>query len=149
MNAKEAADKLRPNFHLESMPPEDRHHVIFVEEVAKELGVEPSAFNLHQVASALDEANIDQDSNEYPKMLYSRQHHAAEGVTASVYDERHDYVWANVENEEQASALGSGWVESPADLPPRGDSPIYPPIAPVKPVESIEPVQPAEPLEIV
>lgn len=124
MNAKEAADKIRPTFHLESMPPEERHHVIFVEQVATELGVEHTAFNLHQVASALDDSNIHQDSNEYPKMLFSRQHHANEGVGASTYDPRHDYVWAHVENEEQASALGSGWVDDPAELPPRGDIPI-------------------------
>lgn len=134
MNAKEAADRLRPNFHLESMPPEDRHHVIFVEDVTAELGVEPTPFNLHQVAAALDAADIHPDDNEYPKMLYSRQHHAEDGCSASIYDPRHDWCWAHVENDEQAKALGSGWVESPADLPPRGETPIDAPEPAVKPV---------------
>lgn len=124
MNAKEAADKLRPDFHLTQMPVEDRHHVKFVEDVATELGVEHTAFNLHQVADALDIANIHEDSNEYPKMLFSRQHHAAEGIASSVYDPRHDYVWVHVANEDEAKALGSGWVDSVAALPPRGDIPV-------------------------
>jgi hypothetical protein len=66
-------------------------------------------------------------------MLYSRRHHAAEVCSASIYDPRHDWCWAHVENEEQARALGEGWVESPADLPPRGEMPIHAP----------EPVAPA------
>lgn len=130
MNAQEAANVLRPNFHLEQMPAEDRHHVVFVEAVAAELGVEPTPFNLHQVAAALDAADIHPDDNEYPKMLYSRQHHAVENCEASTYDRRHDWCWAHVANEEQAKALGSGWIENPAELPPRGDTPLHaPPVA--------------------
>lgn len=125
MNAKEAADKLRPTFHLESMPTEDRHHVKFVEDVAAELGVEPTPFNLHQVADALDEAEIHEDSNEFPKMLYSRTHHTEKAIPDSHYDRRHDFVWVHVANEDEAKVLGSGWVENPADLPPRGDIPLH------------------------
>lgn len=125
MNAKEAANQLRPSFHLESMPPEDRHHVKFVEDVAAELGIEPTPFNLHQVADALDRADIRGDSLEYPKMLYSRSHHVEGTVTASFYDARHDWVWAHVANEDEAKRLGAGWVEDPAQLPPRGDIPLH------------------------
>lgn len=139
MNAKEAADKLRPTFHLESMPTEDRHHVKFVEEVATELGVEHTAFNLHQVADALDTANIHQDSIEYPKMLFSRQHHAVKGIEPSVYDERHDYVWTHVANEDQVNELGSGWVDDPASLSPRGETPVDAPIAPKAKPEAAKP----------
>lgn len=135
MNAKEAAEKLRPTFNLESMPPEDRHHVKFVEDVASELGIEPTPFNLHQVADALDAADIHGDSLEYPKMLYSRSHHVEGTVAASFYDSRHDWVWAHVENEDEAKKLGAGWVEDPAQLPPRGEIPIHAPPAPV-----VEPV---------
>lgn len=133
MTPTEAAGRLRPTFILESMPPEDRHHVKFVEDAATELGIEHTAFNLHQVASALDEANIHQDANDYPKMLFSRQHHAVEGVPASVYDRRHDYVFVLVGDEEQEHALGSGWVHDAADLSPRGDTPIDAPVAPEAP----------------
>lgn len=148
MNARDAAEKLRPSFHLEQMPVEDRHEVKFVEDVATELGIAHTAFNLHQVADALDAANIHQDSNEFPKMLFSRQHHAAEGVEASVYDPRHDYVYTHVADEEQAGKLGSGWVENPAELPPRGDIPINAPDTVAPPVVrgSTPPVQPV-PLE--
>jgi hypothetical protein len=130
MTPKEAADKIRPNFHLVSMPPEDRHHVLFVESVAAELGVEPTPFNLHQVAGALDDADIHGDDLHFPLMLYSRQHHAVEGVAASTYYPRHDLTFVTVENKEQLDALGEGWVENIADLPPRGDIPIEaPPLA--------------------
>lgn len=125
MNAKEAADKIRPDFHLVSMPPEDHHHVKFVEDVAAELGVEPTPFNLHQVGQALDHADIHGDSIEFPKMLYSRSHHAEGTIEASFYDARHDWVWAHVANQEEADKLGSGWVEDPADLPPRGEIPLH------------------------
>lgn len=135
MNAKEAAARLRPTFHLESMPAEARHHVQFVEDVADWLGIEHSAFNLHQVADALDVAGIEQDSNEYPKMLFSRQHHAVESVPASVYDARHDYVWVHVNSDDEAKALGDGWVDDPAKLSERGEIPIAVPVP--------EPVQPA------
>lgn len=133
MNAKEAADVLRPNFHLESMPPEDRHHVVFVEAVAAELGVDPTPFNLHQVAAALDAADIHPDDNEYPKMLYSRQHHAEGECESSFYDPRHDWCWVHVANEREAKALGDGWVDNPADLPPRGETPIAAPVAEPQP----------------
>ena len=83
MNPKDAADKLRPDFHLAQMPPEDRHHVKFVEDVAGELGVEPTPFNLRQVAHALDAADIHGDDHHFPMMFYSRQHHAVEGIAAS------------------------------------------------------------------
>jgi hypothetical protein len=125
MTPTEAADKIRPDFHLESMPPEDRHHVKFIEDVASELGVEHTPFNLHQVGQALDRADIHPDSNEYPKMLYSRTHHAEEGVGASVYEPRHDFVWAHVANEDEAKKLGSGWVEDISELPPRGEIPLH------------------------
>jgi hypothetical protein len=125
MNVKEAADKIRPDFHLESMPPEDRHHVKFIEDVAAELGVEHTPFNLHQVGQALDRADIHPESNEYPKMLYSRSHHAEEGIGASVYEPRHDFVWAHVANEDEAKKLGSGWVEDISELPPRGEIPLH------------------------
>ena len=118
---KEAADKLRPDFHLAQMPPEDRHHVKFVEDVAGELGVEPTPFNLQQVAHALDAADIHGDDHHFPMMFYSRQHHAVEGIAASTYYPRHDMTGVIVENEDQFKALGDGWVENPADLPPRGE----------------------------
>jgi hypothetical protein len=137
MNAKEAADKIRPTFHLISMPPEDRHHVRFIEEVAAELGVEPTPFNLHQVGGALDAADIHGDDLHFPLMLYSRQHHAVEGVVASTYYPRHDFVFVIVENKEQFDALGDGWVESIDDLPPRGEIPINAP-APA-PAAKVEP----------
>ena len=121
MNPKEAADKLRPDFHLAQMPPEDRHHVKFVEDVAGELGVEPTPFNLQQVAHALDSADIHGDDHHFPMMFYSRQHHAVEGIAASTYYPRHDMTGVIVENEDQFKALGDGWVENPADLPPRGE----------------------------
>lgn len=138
MNAHDAAEAIRPTFHLESMPPEDRHHVLFVEAVADELGIEKTAFNMHQVASALDAADIHQDSNEFPMMLYSRQHHADGDVAPSVYDQRGDYVWVHVANEDEAKSLGSGWVQSIDDLPPRGETPIDAPLpaAPVPVVQS-------------
>lgn len=124
MNAKEAADHIRPGFHLEAMPAEARHHVKFVEEVATELGIEHSAFNLHQVADALDAADIKQDSNEFPKMLYAMRHHSIKGIEASVYDPRNDFVWAKVNSDAEAASLGDGWVDDPAKLSPRGDTPI-------------------------
>jgi|SRR5882762_1947636 len=128
MNSKEAADAIRETFHLESMPPEDRHHVKFIEDVAAELGVEPIPFNLHQVGQALHHAGIEADSNEYPKMLFSRTHHAEKDIEASVYDKRHDAVWAHVRSDEEAAKLGSGWVESLAELSPRGDLPLHAPM---------------------
>ena len=128
MNAKEAADKIRPNFHLVAMPPEDRHHVLFVEAVAAELGVEPTAFNLHQVAGALDDAGIHGDAAQYPLMMYSRQHHAIKDIAASTYYPRHDFVFTMVESAEQANKLGEGWVEDISKLPPRGDTPINAPV---------------------
>lgn len=140
MNAHDAAEKLRPTFVLESMPAEDRHHVKFIEDVAAELGVEPTPFNLLQVGHALDAADIHGDSNEFPKMLYSRSHHAEGTVSASFYDARHDWVWAHVANQDEAAKLGAGWVEDTAELPPRGDIPLHlPPAAagveePEKPV---------------
>lgn len=124
MTPTEAADKLRPTFSLEHMPPEDRHHVLFVEAVAAELGVEPTPFNLQQVATALDDADIRGDDLHFPLMLYSRQHHAVEGVPASTYYPRHDMVFVTVENEEQMQLLGKNWVENPADMPARGEIPI-------------------------
>jgi hypothetical protein len=136
MNAKEAADRIRPEFHLVSMPPEDRHHVKFVEDVATELGVDHTSFNLHQVADALDNAGIHEDGAEYPKMLFSREHHTEEGISASVYDPRHDLTWALVDNEEQADKLGSGWVDNISDLPTRSDTAQR-----VEPAPIPEPVQ--------
>jgi hypothetical protein len=127
MTPKEAAEAIRPTFHLESMPAEDRHHVKFVEDVATELGVEHTAFNLHQVASALDTANLHEDSNEYPKMLYSRKHHSAEGISSSFYDKRHKYMFVLVKDEEDAAKLGSDWVDDPAKLSPLSDAPPAPP----------------------
>lgn len=124
MNAHDAAEKIRPTFHLESMPPEDRRRSLFVEQVAAELGVEASAFNLHQVSQALAKADLHPDDNEYPKMLFSRQHHAVEGIAASVYDPRHDHVYVNVNSEQQAAKLGNGWIEDHHALPPRGDTPV-------------------------
>lgn len=125
MTPKEAADKIRPDFHLAQMPAEDHHHVKFVEEVASELGVEPTAFNLHQVADALDHAEIHGDADEYPKMLFSRSHHAEEGVAASVYDKRHDLAWVHAANEDEASKLGPDWVDDISKLPPRGEIPLH------------------------
>jgi hypothetical protein len=137
MTPKDAADKLRPTFVLTHMPPEDRHHIVFVEAVAAELGVEATAFNLQQVASALDEADIRGDDLHFPLMLYSRQHHAIDGVAASTYYPRHDFTFVVVDNEDQLKSLGSGWVENPNDLPPRGEIPITAPIA--KPADLPEP----------
>ncbi len=130
MNAKEAADHIRPSFHLATMPAADRHQAKFVADVATELGVEHSPFNLQQVASALESADIHRDVHTYPMMLFSRQHHNVEGVEASVYDARHDHCFVHVANEDQADALGGGWIEDHTKLPPRGDLPIT---APVKP----------------
>lgn len=134
MTPKEAADKIRPDFHLEQMPVEDRHHIKFVEDVAEELGVEPTPFNLHQVGESLDRADIHPDDNTYPKMLFSRQHHTEKGIPASVYDARHDLTWVHVANEEEASKLGSGWVENVLDLPPREDILLHP-----EPKATVEP----------
>jgi hypothetical protein len=128
MTPKDAADHIRESFHLESMPAEARHHIEFVEAVADELGVEHTPFNLQQVAEALDKADIHPDSNEWPKMLYSRQHHTVPGIAASIYEPRWDMVHVHVDNEDQAKKLGSGWIENPAELPPRGDTPIHAPM---------------------
>jgi hypothetical protein len=119
MTPKEAADKLRPDFKLELMPAEHRHHIKFVEHVATELGVEHTHFNLAQVADALDKAGLEADSTEYPKMLFSREHHKAEGVAASVYDKRHDAMWVHVASAEEAEKLGDGWVDDLGKLPAR------------------------------
>jgi hypothetical protein len=119
MNAKEAAEKLRPSFHLDASPPEDRRRSLFVEQVATELGVEHTPFNLHQVSAALEAADVHEDAGDYPKMLYSREHHAVEGVAASVFDPRHDHMWVHVENEDQEHALGAGWIADHTQLPPR------------------------------
>ena len=127
MTPKDAADKIRDHFHLEAMPPEDRHHVKFIEDVAAELGVEATPFNLHQVGRALDRDGIEPDSNEFPKMMFSRTHHAEPGVAASVYDKRHDAVWAHVASAEEAVKLGAGWFEKLADLPARGEIPLHAP----------------------
>jgi hypothetical protein len=134
MTPKEAAEAIRPTFHLHAMPPEARHHVKFVEDVAAELGIEPTLYNVMHVANALDHAEIRGEPLHYPMMLYSRQHHAVEGVAASVYEQRHDFVWVQVENEDQAKALGDGWVESIAELPPRGEMSLHAPMA--KPIEA-------------
>jgi hypothetical protein len=128
MNAHDAAEKLRPDFRLAHMPPEDRHHIKFVEDVAVELGVEATPFNLQQVAAALDAADIHGDDLHFPLMLYSRSHHAVDGVAASTYYPRHDMTFVTVENEDQLKALGPGWVENPADLPARGEIPIAAPL---------------------
>lgn len=127
MNAKEAADRLRPHFHLETVPPEERHHIEFVERVADELGVEKTAFNLAQVAEALDAADIHGETQKFPMMLYSRTHHAVDGIAASVYMPRHDAVAVHVESDEQAKALGDGWHEHLDHLPPRGEIPLHAP----------------------
>lgn len=138
MNAKDAADRLRPSFHLEieQLAPEVQHDIKFYTDVAAELGVEPTPFNLHQIKEALEAANIHRDSNEYPKMLFSRSFPES-GAVGAYYAARHDHVWVHVENDEQASALGSGWVEDAVKLPPRGDIPLYPaakePVAEAKP----------------
>lgn len=139
MTPKEAADKIRPDFHLAQMPAEARHHVKFIEDVATELHVAHTPFNLHQVGEALDHAGIEPDSNEYPKMLYARTHHAEHGIAASVYDRRHDWVHASVNSADEAAKLGPEWKENPADLPERGELPIH---AELKPISEPEP--PAE-----
>ena len=128
MTPKEAADKIRPTFHLVAMPPQDRHHVLFVEAVAAELSIDPTHFNLHQVAGALDDAGIHGDAPQYPLMMYSRQHHAIKDIAASTYYPRHDFVFTMVENADQANKLGEGWVEDISKLPPRGDIPINAPM---------------------
>jgi len=125
MTPKAAADKLRPDFKLDLMPADERHHIKFVELVATELGVEHTHFNLAQVANALDHHEITADSNEYPKMLFSRTHHAEDGVAASVYDKRHDAVWVHVANEDEAKKLGGDFVDDLGKLPPRGDLPLH------------------------
>lgn len=127
MTPKEAADKLRPHFHLHAMPPDARHHVAFVEQIADELGIDKTPFNLHQVAEALDREGIEGDSLQYPMMLYSRRHHAVAGIEPSVYLPRHDAVAVHVANEEQAKELGEGWIESLDHLPPRGETPLNAP----------------------
>jgi len=125
MTPKEAADKLRPDFHLALMPAEERHHVKFVEAVAAELGVEPTHFNLAQVANAIDHHGIEADSFEYPKMMFSRTHHSDPSIPPSFYDKRHDHVWVHVASAEEAEKLGAGWVEDHMRLPPRGEIPLY------------------------
>jgi len=77
--------------------------------------------------------------NEYPKMLYSRTHHTEEGISASVYEPRHDAVWAFVWSEDEEKKLGSSWIESLSDLPPRGSLPLY-----AAPKAAIEPIHEAE-----
>lgn len=139
MNAKDAAEKIRPTFHLHSMPPDARHHVKFIEDVATELGVEHTPFNLHQVAEAIDEAGIERDSLEYPKMLFSRRHHAVKDIEASVYLPRHDCVAVHVANEDQAKELGSGFVDDIAQLPPRGDTPITAEMPAAGPLHEVDP----------
>jgi hypothetical protein len=133
MTPKEAADKIRPTFHLAQMPAEDRHRVLFVENVAAELGIEATPFNLHQVAGALDEAGIHGDAPQYPLMMYSRQHHAVRDIAASTYYPRHDFVFATVENADEANKLGEGWVEDSSKLPPRGEIPIHAPLVMIEP----------------
>ena len=125
MTPKEAAEKLRPFFKLDQMPSDDRHTVKFVEAVATELGIEHTPFNLHQVAGALHEHDLKQDSNEYPKMLYSRTHHAEAITTPSIYHDRHDCVWCNVKDVEEEAKLGAGWVDSVEKLPARGALPLH------------------------
>jgi len=125
MTPKDAADKLRPIFKLEDMPADDRHHVKFIEQVATELGIEHTPFNLHQVAGALEQHKIKPDSNEYPKMLFSRTHHAEAIATPSIYHDRHDCVWCNVMNADEEAKLGKDWVDSIDKLPPRGDIPLH------------------------
>lgn len=138
MTPKEAADVLRPNFHLASMPPDARHHMLFVEQVTAELGIDASGFNLAQVASALDEAHIEGEPLEYPKMLYSRRHHAIKDIEASIYLPRHDCVSVHVANADEAGKLGSGFVEDMAQLPPRGDMPIAAEVQPPVPAETVQ-----------
>lgn len=123
MTPKDAADALRPSFHLLQMPADDRHHVKFVEAVAAELGVESTPFNLYQVGAALAGAKIEHDPIEYPKMLYSRQF--PKDSIAATYHIRRDHVSTIVNNDEELDALGDGWVTDPTDLPARGDLPIY------------------------
>lgn len=146
MNAKEAADQIRAAFHLEveKIPPETQHHINFLKAVATELGVDHTPFNLHQVETALADANIHRDSNEYPKMLFSRQH-PANGI-AGTYDARHDHVWTVVADEDQEDAIGDGWVPDPSKLPPRGDIPLYPAKAVDAPAaDSALPINPPPP----
>lgn len=127
MNAKEAAEHLRPTFRLESevLSPEVQHDISFHKEVATELGVEHTPFNLHQVAESLAAAGIERPSNEFPKMLYSRTHPDKFGHQGT-YDQRHDHVWVKVHDADQEDALGESWVDHPDKLPPRGNLPLYP-----------------------
>ncbi len=121
MNAKDAADRIRPSFKLKTdlaaMSPEDRHHLRFLEGVAVELGVEPTPFNIMQVGEALDAAGIKRDANEYPKMLYSRKP-APDGFP-SVYDGRHDHYYAHVADAGEEEMLGAAFVDHPGKLPPK------------------------------
>lgn len=132
MTPKDAATRLRPSFVLASMPQQDRRRVKFVEAVMAELDIEPTAFNLHQVASALDAANIHEDADDYPMLLYSRRHHIVPGIEPSIYDPRHDWVWTYVINEEQRNKLGADWMSDPAALPPRGGIPLQAPSPPFR-----------------
>jgi len=126
MTPKEAAEKLRENFVLASMPPEARHHVKFVEDVAAELGIEPTAFNLYQVAEALDRENLHEDDNAYPKILYSLN--PAEGVAAT-RDDRNKWYWIQVADDDEAEKLGPSWVSDPALL----SGPVERPALPTQP----------------
>lgn len=83
---------------------------------------------VEELERMLAEAKAKVSHVEYPKMLYSRTHHADRTVAPSYYDPRHDWAWVHVADEDQAKQLGEGWVENPVDLPLRGDIPLYPPV---------------------
>jgi hypothetical protein len=124
MTPHEAAEKIRPSFRLYDMPPEDRHHVKFVEAVADELGIEHTAFNLHQVDEALDAAGIHEDIHDYPKWVEpnpSRVEHIDDQVFVKGFDDIHverltKKVTVLVDNEDEEKLATSAHSE-PAPLP--------------------------------
>lgn len=128
MKATEAADKIRDTFHLEAIPPEDHRFAKFVVQVADELGVDHTPFNLQQVAAALHAQSIKPDAADYPKMLYCKTRPAGQfdgqsaihGHVPITYDIRHGHWFAHVESEDQAKRLGKGWVDTP-DAPESDD----------------------------
>lgn len=121
IGAQEAANRIRDTFVPRAMPPEYHHQLPFLVAVAGHLGADPNPRNLAAIAEALDEADIRFKEHEFPKMLYGRTlPDPARGLETHI-DLRNDHVGTVVRSAEEAEALGSSWVENPADLPPRKD----------------------------
>jgi hypothetical protein len=127
ITAEEAARRIATKFDPVVIATDNVRHEGFLKSVAIALRADPNPANLEQIAKLLTEAKVYLPDHEYPKMLFSRSH--PENGHPGTYDPRHDHVSAIVANEDEASALGSGWVDSIHDLPPRGDIPVHLPNA--------------------